>query len=141
MPGVRPLSFAPARPGPAADGAGDTGRRPEWTAAGRRADDPSRDGERQVPLSSRRQSTQPAAASAVDAAGRRRPSSPWPTLPDEAGVGSPGSGRTVGTQPAAEIGTAHRDPWPALPDEPAHRPAGAGATWRESRLDREQAGG
>ncbi|MFI5833525.1 hypothetical protein ACIA5A_07580 [Micromonospora sp. NPDC051300] len=95
-----------------------------------------------MPLSSRRQrATQPSAASAVDDAGRRRPSSPWPTLPDEAVVGSPGSGRAGRTRPAAEIGTAHRDLWPALPDEPAPRPAVAGAAWRESRLDREQAGG
>ncbi|MCZ7437139.1 hypothetical protein O7598_12100 [Micromonospora sp. WMMC241] len=94
-----------------------------------------------MPLSSRQQRATQPAASAVDDGGRRRPSSPWPTLPDEAGVGSRGTGRVGGTRPAAEIGAAHRDPWPALPDEPAPRPAVAGATWRENRLDREQAGG
>ncbi|QLQ36212.2 hypothetical protein [Micromonospora robiginosa] len=96
-----------------------------------------------MPLSARRQrATQPWAASTVDDAARPRPSSPWPPLPDETGVGSRGTGRAGGTGPAAEVGTAHRDLWPALPDEPAPRPATAQrTTWPESRLDREQAGG
>ncbi|MFG1673608.1 hypothetical protein [Micromonospora sp. NPDC049282] len=77
---------------------------------------------------------------------RTGPSSPWPSLPDEAGgVRASGTGRADAARPdgtSAGGRAAHRDRWPALPDEPVPWPSTAPrAAWRESRLDREQAGG
>lgn len=136
--GVLPLSFAPVRRGSSvADAARDTGSTrlgPARVAGASRADgsDRSRGGEPWVPAM-------------VDDGGRRGAHHRWPALPDEAGASGRAGRPADGRGPAgggAGAGAAHRDRWPALPDEPAPWPAAAPrATWRESRLDREQAGG
>ncbi|MDG4800479.1 hypothetical protein [Micromonospora sp. WMMD980] len=67
----------------------------------------------------------------MDDRDRRGFHQPWPALPDETGAHRP-----------TGAGAVRRDRWPALPDEPTPRPSTVWAAgWRDTVLDREQAGG